>query len=316
MKKLIVLVFVGFTGIVSAQQISLNSQYLFNEMMVNPGATGIKDYVPIQLNYRKQWGNFPGSPTTQFLTANGAVAQNFGIGGALFNDVAGPSRRTGMNFNTAYHLQLDPSRSHILSMGLGVSLTQHLIDVNKLTTYLPDDPAVERGYNNQMVPDANFGVFYHYKNKGYAGLSAYNLVQMNRDLYNFETAVQNTLVRTYYFLGGYNFTLSEKFDLKTSTLVQGIETTTIQFDVTAIAEFKKVVWLGGSYRHTDVVVAMAGGQVGPLKFGYAYDYTLSDIGNYSNGSHEVFIELQIPYGSDSGRTPWLKRNRIFSPKTK
>ncbi len=316
MKKLIAFIFVGFAGAASAQQINLNSQYLFNEMMVNPGATGIKDYIPIQLNYRKQWANFPGSPTTQFLTCNSSVAENFGIGGSVFNDVSGPSRRTGFNFNGAYHLRLDQKRDHILSMGLGVSLTQHLIDVNKLTTYLPDDPAVQRGYNNQMVPDANFGVFYHYKNKAYAGLSAYNLVQLNRDLYNFELPFPNTLVRTYYFFGGYNFDLSEKFILRTSTLVQGIETGTVQFDVSAIAEFKKVVWLGGSYRHTDAVVIMAGGQVGPFKFGYSYDYTLSDIGNYSNGSHEVFLELQLPKSGSSARTPWLKRNRIYSPKTK
>lgn len=314
MKKLIVLAFFGVAGLANAQQLSLNSQYLFNEMMVNPGATGIKDYIPIQLNYRKQWANFPGSPTTQFLTCNSAVAENFGIGGALFNDVSGPSRRTGMNFNTAYHLRLDQQRNHILSMGLGVSLTQHLIDETKLTTYLPDDPAIQRGYNNQMVPDANVGFFYHYKDKGFAGLSAYNLVQLDRDLYNFEEPFSNALVRTYYFLGGYNFDIGEKFILRTSTLVQGIETGTIQADGTLIGEFNKFVWLGASYRHTDAVAFLVGGQAGPFKFGYSYDYTLSDISDYSNGSHEIFLELQLNRAGSASRTPWLKRNRIYSPK--
>lgn len=299
---------------VSAQQISLNSQYIFNEMLVNPGATGAKDYVPIHLNFRKQWVQFPGSPTTQSLSSHGEVATNFGFGGTVFNDVAGPSRRTGININGAYHLKLDKKNEHKLGFGLGVSLTQHLIDVNKLTTYLPDDPAVLRGYNNQMVPDANFGLYYHFKNKGFAGLSAHNLVELKRDLYNFNDPFINPLERTYYFLGGYNFELSEKFTLKTSTLVQMIETTTTQFDVTAIGVFKNFVWLGVSYRHTDAVVALAGGQAGPFKFGYAYDYTLSDIGDYSNGSHEIFLELQILRDQSGNRTPWLKRNRIYSPK--
>lgn len=314
MKKIIAILFVGMAGFGSAQQMSLNTQYLFNEMLVNPGATGIKDYVPVQVNYRKQWVNFPGSPTTQFITCNSGVGKNLGIGGTLFNDVSGPSRRTGLNFNTSYQLQLDPSRNHQLGLGLGLSLTQHLIDVTKLTTYLPDDPAVLRGYNNQMVPDANFGVFYHYKNKGYAGISAYNLVQLKRDLYDFENAFPNQLVRTYYFFGGYNFTLSQNFELLSSTLVQGIETGTVQFDVTAIGEFKKMVWLGVSYRHTDAVAFLAGGYAGPFKFGYSYDYTLSDIGNYSTGSHEIFIELQLQKSTSSTKTPWLKRNRIYSPK--
>lgn len=315
MKKqlLIALFLIGAGAQVNAQQIALNSQYLFNQTLVNPGATGSKDYVPVQFHFRKQWNNFPGAPITQALSAHGKVANKIGFGGMLFNDVAGPSRRTGMNINSAYHLQLDSKNDHILGMGLGVSLTQHMIDVTKLTTYLPDDPAVLRGYNNQMVPDANFGVFYYYKDKGYAGLSAHNLVQLKRDLYNFETPFVNPLMRTYYFTGGYNFSFGENWGLMTSTLVQGIETGTVQFDVTAAGLYKNVVWLGASYRHTDAVAFLIGGQAGPVRFGYSYDYTLSDIGNYSSGSHEVFLELQLSKGGGA-QTPWLKRNRIFSPK--
>jgi hypothetical protein len=61
---------------------------------------------------------------------------------------------------------------------------------------------------------------------------------------------------------------------------------------------------------------MAGGKAGPFKFGYSYDYTTSDIGDYSYGSHEVFLELQIFKKSveSNSRVPWLKRNRIYSPE--
>lgn len=316
MKKYLSILFIGVAGFASGQQISLNSQYLFNEMLVNPGAAGSKDYVPVQLSFRKQWVNFPGSPTTQAISAHGEVGKNMGFGGTVFNDVAGPSRRTGLNTNAAYHLQLDRRGDHQLGLGLGLSLTQHLIDVNMLTTYLPDDPAVLRGYNNQFVPDANVGVFYHFKDKGFAGLSAYNLVELRRDLYDFGNPFYNPLERTYYFLGGYEFELSPSFDLKTTALVQMIETFTTQFDVTALGTYKKVVWLGVSYRHLDAVAIMAGGQAGQFRFGYSYDYTLSDIGDYSSGSHEVFLELQLKTKNSGNKTPWLKRNRIFSPKIK
>ena len=314
MKKVLILLLVIATGSVYGQQVALNSQYLFNEMLVNPAATGTKEYIPIQFNFRKQWTNFPGSPTTQALSAHSSITKNMGFGGTLFNDVAGPSRRTGANINTSYQLQLDQNRNNVLGFGLGVSLTQHMIDVNKLTTYLPNDPAVERGFNNQIVPDANFGLFYRYKNKGFAGLSAHNLVELKRDLYDFESNFVNPLVRTYYFLGGYNFDLKRKWVLKTSTLVQMIETGTMQFDLTTIASFNDILWFGTSYRHTDAAVFMAGGQAGPFKFGYSYDYTLSDIGGYSSGSHEIFVELQVNRKSpSSSRVPWLKRNRIYAP---
>lgn len=313
-KYLIIFSIIAASNFASAQQISLNSQYLFNEMLVNPGATGSKDYIPIQIGFRKQWANFPGAPVTQAISAHGKIAKNMGIGGSVFNDVAGPSRRTGININSAYHLKLDAANNHKLGMGVGVSLTQHLIDITRLTTYLPDDPAVTAGFNNQIVPDANVGIYYYFKDKGYAGLSAYNLVELDRNLYDYENTFANPLVRTYYFLGGYNFTLNKDFGFKASTLVQGIETATIQFDVTGLFTFRDFVWLGASYRHEDAVAFLIGGQAGPFKFGYSYDYTLSDIADYSYGSHEVFLELQLFKQKANTRTPWLKRNRIYAPK--
>lgn len=317
MKKILILVLTVVSSVSFAQQINLNSQYLFNDMLVNPGATGSKDYIPIQFNFRKQWTNFPGSPTTQALSADAKIAKNMGFGGTIFNDVSGPSRRTGVNLNTAYHLQLDPQKRHYLGLGIGVNLTQHYIDESKITTYLSNDPAVMRGYNNQLVPDANFGVFYRFLDKGFVGISAYNLVQTKRDLFNFEDKMYNPLARTYYLYGGYNFTVGQKSKIKTSALGQVIETGTFQFEVTALYEWNNLFWIGASYRHTDAVAALVGVKVSMFRFGYSYDYILSDIGRYSSGSHEVFLELQLftkKSKENSSRTPWLKRNRIYAPK--
>jgi len=314
MKTYLSILFLAVCSAASAQQISLNSQYLFNEMLVNPGATGIKEYIPVQVSFRKQWVSFPGAPTTQAVSSHAAVAKNMGFGGTFFNDVAGPSRRTGVNINGAYHLRLDERRRHKLGFGLGLSFTQNTIDENLMQTYLPDDPAVIRGFNNVLVPDANFGIFYRFLDKGFAGLSAHNLVEMNRDLYDFEAAFVNSLVRNYYFFGGYNFELGQKWELKPTTLVQMIETGTVQFEGTLIATFNRILWFGGSYRHGDAAVAMVGAQAGPFRFGYSYDFTLSDIADYSTGSHEVFLELQLWTGDNASRTPWLQRNRIFSPR--
>ena len=141
---------------------------------------------------------FSGLPTTQFLSCDSKLADNFGIGGIVYNDVGGPSRRTGVNINAAYHLQLDSKKDHMLSFGLGVSLSQHIMDMSVLTTYLPDDPAVLNGYNNQMVPDANFGLIYTFKNNLFIGLSSYNLSQSKRDLYAFNNRLINPLARNYF----------------------------------------------------------------------------------------------------------------------
>lgn len=314
MKKRLLVLFLIATNLIFAQQINLNSQYLFNDMLVNPGATGSKDYIPIQVNFRKQWAKFAGSPTTQFISAAAKVGKNMGFGGLIYNDMSGPSRRTGIRINTAYHLQLDANKKHFLGFGIGINLSQHFIDKNKISTYLPNDPAVARGYNNQFVPDASVGVFYRFLDKGFVGISAYNLIQTKTDLFAMGNKMYNPLVRTYYLYGGYNFTVGKKSTIKASSLIRVIETGTFQFDVSAVYEWNHWFWIGASYRYKAAVVAMAGVQIKMFRLGYSYDFTLSDIKKYSAGSHEIFLELRLFTKKSKNRTPWLKRNRIYSPR--
>ena len=298
------------------QQISLNTQYMFTEVSFNTGAVGSNDYISVHLNGRKQWAGFEGAPSTQTLTSHAYLGKNLGFGGTVFNDVTGPSRRTGGTIMGAYRLRLSQNKAHILGLGLGVSFTQHMIDLSRLTTYLPDDPAMQVGYNNQFVPDANFGAYYTYLDKGFVGISARNLVEVNRDLFDFDNKVINPMVRTYYLYGGYNFSLPKDWSLKPTGMVRMIDALVIQPDVSLIASYDDLLWFGVSYRHEEAVAGMAGFQFGIFKFGYSYDFTLSDIGNYSNGSHELFLELQIWKNQEQRKkTPWLLRNRIYSPSS-
>lgn len=299
---------------VYGQQYSLNTQYIFNEAAFNPAAAGAKDYIPVHFNFRSQWTGFDGAPTSQMLTSHADLGKNLGFGGNLYNDVTGPSRSTGINLMLAYRLRLSKNNLHALRFGIAASFSQHVIDVDKLTYEAENDAAMARKYNNQFVPDADLGVYYTFADKGFAGISTKNIVQMNRSLFDFNNVSVNTMKRHYYFIGGYNFNLSENVVLKTSTLLRYIESRPFQFDVTAISEYKKFLWLGIGYRNSDAVSILGGFKVGIFKAGYSYDFTLSDIRNYSTGSHEVFLELQLGSNKNkkSSSIPWNKRNRIYS----
>jgi type IX secretion system PorP/SprF family membrane protein len=317
MKRVLFFVLCSYTSMALSQQIALNSQYMFNEISFNPGAAGSKEYVAIHANARQQWLGFEGAPSSQTLSGHGYVGKSMGFGGTIYNEVTGPSRRTGFQVMGAYRLKLSSDGSHMLGMGLGLSMTQHLIDANRLTTYLPEDPAILKGFNNKMVPDANVGFFYTFKNKAFAGISARNLLQTDVDLFDYEIKVVNPMVRNYYAYGGYNFGLPKKWTLTPSAMFRMIDALAMSFDVSVLANYNNKVWFGASYRYEDAVVAMAGIQFGVFKFGYSYDFTLSDIKNYSAGSHEIFLELQVfgkeKSGSSSSKIPWLKRNRIYTP---
>jgi hypothetical protein len=63
-----------------------------------------------------------------------------------------------------------------------------------------------------------------------------------------------------------------------------------QLDVNALLVINKKYWGGLSYRLQDAAVIMIGLEIIPnLKFGYAYDLTLSSIKSYSSGTHEVML---------------------------
>jgi len=314
--KNILIAFISLTVFgVNGQQLSLNSQYMFNEAALNPGAAGSKDYIPIHFNFRKQWSGFDGAPTTQLLTTHADMGKNIGFGGSLFNDVTGPSRTTGINLMMSYRLRLSKDDLHSLRMGLGATLGQHLIDITQLTTDIDDDPAIVKAYNNQFVPDFDLGFYYTYGKKAFAGLSVKNGLQMKRDLFNYSMMIENLMVRHYYIMGGYNFDINKSWQIKASTVARMIESRPFQMDLNLIGQYNEKLWIGAGYRLKDAVSVMAGGQFGMVKLGYCYDFTTSEIRNYSSGSHEIFLELQIKTKKQAStyKTPYLKRNRIYAP---
>lgn len=276
-----------------SQQLSLTSQYMMNRFVLNPAIAGNFNYVPINLNIRKQWDGINGAPVTQSLSTHGYLGSNVGLGGYFFNDVTGPTRRTGMNISFAYHLKLNKDFSRKLSFGLSGMFFQHFVDKDKLTTDEPDDAAITNGFNNEFCPDANFGLYFSQTNKYYLGFSIHNLLEVKKDLFDWNREVTNPVERTYYANGGYLFDLGGDFAFEPSFLMQFQESTPMQFDFNGRFGYKNRFWLGGSYRMKDAVVMMFALNFDEFCLGYSYDLTTSDIKNYSNGTHEINLTYRI-----------------------
>ena len=119
MKKLVFIGLAMIAGLqLSAQQLPLRSQYMLDYYLLNPAVAGSYDYIPVNLSVRQQWVGFEGAPSSQAISAHAYVGNNIGIGAAFFNELAGPSRRTGLNISLAYHLPLSKDFTRKLSFGL------------------------------------------------------------------------------------------------------------------------------------------------------------------------------------------------------
>ena len=289
----------------SAQQYTVFSQYMFNPYFINPGAAGTSDGIPISFGYHQSWTGFHNAPSMQILSGHSAINDEMGAGGKIFNYSTGPLSRLGFEGTYAYRLEFGNDMH--LSLGLSGILYQLNLNRSKLDMKNSDDVVLMRTTNDKMiVPDAAFGA-YLYQDNFFVGLSATQLLGRKVDLMS--DVLQVNQERHYYLTGGYNFEISDNFGLQPSILGRFVEAMVYQIDLNVKASIKKMAFFGISYRSNlddlsassgDAAVVMVGLQTDNLMFGYSYDYTLSDIGNYSNGSHEIMIVFTI--GGNKGTT--------------
>jgi len=300
--SIVVLVIVTLaTQSLKAQQLPLYSQYMLNGFLMNPAQAGSVDYRPLRLTARQQWTGIDDAPSTVAISGHSMLKNNkVGVGGYIYNDKFGPVSQTGIQASFAYHLNLNKNNSK-LAFGLAVSAAQYSMDQRNFNLQVsdPTDQSVTGAKESSFIPDANFGM-YLYNGKYFVGLSAAQLVQWK---INVGTEGNNQLVRHYFVTAGYKFDLEKTIkglEFEPSILVKATESSPIQFDVNTKLYYKRNYWLGVSYRHQDAVIAMIGFKINQYFIGYAYDYTLSNIMNYSSGSHEIMIGINLGEFANKG----------------
>jgi len=284
-------------GIGYSQQMPLYSQYMLNGFLLNPGMTGSVDYIPLRLTVRQQWVGIDDAPSTQAISGHYLMSnKHFGVGGYLYNDMFGVMRQTGLQLAGSYHIQLGTNNR--LGLGLGFRGFQVEFDETDAILISENDPAINRAKETAYAPDADFGAyFYDTEGKYYAGISATQLIELNMKLGD---AQESSMIRHYYLLGGYKFKISETVDLEPSVLAKATERTPFNIDVNLKGYFKKNYWFGVSYRSAQDVIAVIGLKYDKYLFGYSFDYPFSTINNYSHGSHEIMIGINIGEGSNTG----------------
>jgi len=289
MKKVLLVISIAFVIPVFAQQIPFTSQYMFNDYLINPAVGGSLNYMPVALSVRSQWAGLDGSPKTQFLSAHTKLGKKVGIGGYVFNDEAGPIREQGIQFSYSYHLKIGEESN--LAFGLGGMFFSYSISTSKLKFDQPDDMALNNIKQNAVSPDANFGVLYYNENYK-VGFSVPQIFQNN--IYdNLSSENQNNLIRHYFLHGEVVFDIANNIDIVPSFLSKMVPGAPMQIDVNVKGLYMKKYWLGFSYRNGESIIAMFGLEYKNLQIGYSYDVTMTDIKDYSTGSHELYLCLKV-----------------------
>jgi type IX secretion system PorP/SprF family membrane protein len=303
MKKLILIISaLGLFGIISAQQLPMYSQYMFNRMLINPAVTGSEESLPIQLAVREQWVGFEDAPSTQTISAHYCLQNyNMGVGGILFVDRFGHERKLGIQLNYSYILQIFEDTK--LAFGLSFQAFQYQLDYTNLVSLDELDPNLYGTRESKFVPESDFGVYMYHDNY-FAGISANQMIGLPIKIAGEEVRMTR-LVRHFNLMGGYKFELNPEFELEPSTLVKSSFKAPTQLDLNVRCIYQQNYWLGLSYRTAGDLVALMGLKFKEFDFGIAIDFATSDIAAYQSGSYEMMLTYRLPI------TPRSKGNSKF-----
>ena len=290
---------------VYAQQEGQYSQYMNNNFLLNPAEGGTEDFTDINLGLRRQWTGLEGSPRSAFLSVHHAINKkpetedgrplpHQGIGGYVIADQIGPISQTSFYGSFSYHLPL--SKEFTLSLGLFLGGKQFNLNTSEIEfdSQRTDDIVISDN-TSSFLPDGAAGAWL-YGSSFYAGASSFQIFNNNLKLPEDISSDlrEGNLARHYFFTSGYKVDLNENLFLVPSFVLRVVSPAPVQVDLNMKLRYQDKFWAGFSYRNKDAVIALIGATIkNTIDIGYSYDYNISGLNDFNNGSHEILIGYRI-----------------------
>jgi len=307
MKKIILLFVVSLMLTVTSsfgQQDPQYTHYMYNMNVVNPAYAGSRETLSLGVLGRTQWVGIDGAPQTITANIHAPVGKNLGLGLSVIADKIGPVKEQNAYADISY--TINTSETGRLAFGLKGGLT--FFNADMLNINLPDgthgsDMLDDLFSNNGEGTFPNIGAgLYYYTDKFYVGASVPSFLETP----HFE-AVATTLAseKMHGFLtAGYVFELSENLDFKPSTILKATPGAPLSWDISGNFLFNDRFELGIAYRFDDSIDGLVSFLVtDDFRIGYSYDYTLTKLGDFNSGSHELFLQYDVNLSRKNLKSP-------------
>lgn len=311
---ILALTLIGIMSVGMAQKEPQYTQYMYNIGSFNPAYVGTVESPELAGLYRAQWVDIPGAPTTMRFGVNVPFAnEKTGLGLNVVHDELGPSRQTFINL--AYSYQINVSDITKLSFGLSAGGSLLSLDYSEGTFVDPSDPTIIGENLSNFYPTVGAGLFL-YEEDWYMGLSIPNF--LTNGLYNDEVATIVEDNMQFNVIGGYVFQISNNTKFKPAFLVNYLQGSPVNVNLSANFQFIDALTIGASYRFDNAVSGLAGIQVSNgLFLGYSYDYNTNGLGEFSGGSHEAILKFYIGRGGfGSGNSKAKSKDKKLKGKPK
>lgn len=285
------------------QQDPQYSQYMFNQLVINPAYAGSKEALSAVTDLRQQWVAMPGAPQTGCVGLHGPLPfKSIGIGGHMVYEKIGPATWAAGYADIAYRLKIGRGK---LSLGINAGA----VNYNFRTSEMIYKNSGEVFPNNYPGPKTTFDVgsgLYYYTRTFFFGASATHistptLFSQGKD--STDATGTTTTYKVFFNLQphvfiytGKAFEINENLVINPSVMVKAISTSISNpsIDVNCNFLLKQVLWLGASYRVGYGVAALMQYYVNPnFKIGYCYDMGLNKIGTAGQSTHEIVLSYDF-----------------------
>jgi type IX secretion system PorP/SprF family membrane protein len=284
---------VAVGGSAFSQQDALYSQYMVNELVINPAYSGMRDVMNVTMVHRHQWVGIEGAPkTTTFSIQSPMRNEKVALGLYIYSDQQGPLKDVGVMANYAYRIRMGRGR---LSFGVQGGFIQQGVDVTMINTRDYDDFSAFSGMASTFTPDVNFGVYYTARN-WYAGVSSKHLFERLFDINDqYDDSPYSSLARHIYGTAGMILNLGNDFVLKPSTMVRYTRNAKVNIDVNASLYYNDLFMLGASYRTLNNAIVLMGQLTVKenIRIAYSYDMQINALCAQTSGSHEISVAFDL-----------------------
>jgi type IX secretion system PorP/SprF family membrane protein len=293
-----------------AQQEERYSQFMLNKLGINPAYAGTQGGITLSSLVRSQWLGLDGAPETQLLSFSVPVwNQNIGLGANIVRQTIGVSSNYSMETSYSYRLRAPRGYLHI---GLQTSLRMLRTDFAQLkgTQPISQDQAVPSNIQSKLVPNFGVGLYYDSENF-YIGLSTPRLLKSNIDLSDDQGPISKE-VQHLYLMTGFVIPVGENASLQPNILFRYVKSAPVEADINLTLIFLDKFSVGASYRPGgsrdrglgESISLLTSAQLSDkILFGIAYDMTLTELRNYTDGTVEGVLRFTVSgKSSGSGRS--------------
>ena len=300
MKKLIILMFVGFVCNTAIAQDPQFTQFYANPLYLNPAFAGSYGCPRLHSNFRNEWPSLSGNYVTYSMSYDQYVKNvSGGIGFIALHDQQGQGTIFTSMIGAIYSYHLKVNRKFSMMFGARASMFNKSLDWDKLTFGDMIDPRSGFIYQTGDVPrggsryffDASAGVV-GYNKHFFFGFAAHHLNRPNESMIIGESRLPIRLtghMGAEIKLGG-----KSQYSNNTSIMPNIIYQYQNGFQELNIGTYVKygAFNVGAWFRNRDAFILTVGINTGKFKLGYSYDITVSKLNNaISGGSHEVSLGL-------------------------